>query len=133
MSLGIYPVFKPELIGTQINILGEVLVSNFDALDKIAQTAKLTPIYAFADNRPVPSNFDSDPDDLAEVMGEWTEWFNPAEGQIVMQAIADYIKDHPKVAKRLKHADEVVAELEEMSRILKVAAKQSVKFRLHMS
>ena len=69
MSLGIYPVFQPKLKGTKFDALGEVLAANVEALDKIARSANLTPFTAFADNRPVPEDFDGDPDELAEVMG----------------------------------------------------------------
>jgi hypothetical protein len=133
MSLGIYPVFEPKLTGTAFDALGEVLASNFEALDKIARSAKLTPFTAFADNRPVPDDFDGDPDELAAVLGEWTEWFDPAEGREAMQALAGHIKTSPKAAKRLGGADEVVAELEEMARVLGVAAAQGARFRLQMS
>ena len=113
--------------------LGEVLTANFEALDKIARSAKLTPFTAFADNRPIPDDFDGDPDELAEVMGEWTEWFDPAEGLAAMQALADHIKGSPKDTKRLDGAGGVVEELREMARVLGVAAKQGARFRLQMS
>ena len=134
MSLGIYPVFKPALTGTGFRALGEVLAADYQALDTIAGTAKLTPLTAFADNRPVPDDFDGDPDELGEVMGEWTEWFDPAAGQAAMQALADYIKANPKAGKRLKHSSKkVVEELKELARVLAAAASEGVRFRLEMS
>jgi hypothetical protein len=133
MSLGIYPVFQPKLKGTTFDALGEVLAANFETLDKIARTAKLTPFTAFADNRPVPEDFDGDPDELDEVMGEWTEWFEAADGHAAMQALADHIRANAKAAKRLDEPDGVVEELTEMARVLGVAAKQGVRFRLQMS
>jgi len=133
MSLGIYPVFEAELKGTKFHALGEVLAANFEALDKIARSARLTPFTAFADNRPIPDDFDGDPDELAEVMGEWTEWFDPAEGRSAMLALADHIKTNPKASRRLDEPDRVLTELEEMARVLGVAAAQGVRFRLAMS
>lgn len=132
MSLGIYPVFNPELKGTKFDALGEILVEELDSLEKVARMAKLTPITAFADNRPIPDDFDGDPDELSEVMGEWTEWFNPAEGQAVIQALADYIRLNSKAAKRFEEPTEVLKEMEEMVRVLGVAAEQSLQFRLEM-
>jgi len=70
---------------------------------------------------------------LADVMGEWTEWFEPAKGQAAMQALADHVKANPKAAKRLDEPAELVAELEEMARVLGAAAVQGVHFRLQMS
>jgi len=133
MSLGIYPVFESKLTGTKFDALGEVLAANFEVLDKIARSAKLTPFTAFADNRPIPDGFDGDPDELAEVMGEWTEWFDSSQGRAAMLALADHIKASPKAAKRLDEAGGVVEELEEMARALEAAATQGVRFRLQMS
>ncbi|OAI51282.1 hypothetical protein AYO44_05115 [Planctomycetaceae bacterium SCGC AG-212-F19] len=133
MSLGIYPVFEPKQKGTKFDAPGEVLAANFKALDLIARSATLTPFTAFADNRPIPEDFYGDPDDLAEVMGEWTEWFDPAAGQAAMQALADHIRASPKAAKRLDDPAGVVAELEEMARVLGAAAAQGLQFRLEMS
>ncbi len=133
MSLGIYPVFQPDLASTKFDALGEVLASNLDALDQIALWAKLSPLTAFADNRPIPENFDGDPDELDEVSGEWTERFDPTEGRAAIQALVGYIKASPKSAQRLDGADVVVAELEEMARVLGAAAAQGVRFRFHMS
>jgi hypothetical protein len=48
MSLGIYPVFEPKLSGTKFDGLGEVLAANFETLDKIARSAKLTPFTTFS-------------------------------------------------------------------------------------
>ncbi|OWK38069.1 hypothetical protein [Fimbriiglobus ruber] len=133
MSLGIYPVFNPELMGTKFDALGERLAVNFEALDQTACSAGLTPFTAFADNRTVPEDFEGDPEDLADVMGEWTEWFDPAEGQAVMQAIAGHIKANPTAAEQLDDPDEVVAELEELARVLAAAAVEGARFRLQMS
>ena len=132
MSLGIILVFKPKLTGAPFQPLGKVLAANFEALDRIARSAKLTPFTAFADNRPVPDDFDGDPDELAKLTGVWMEWFDPAEGQAVMQALADHIKGNAKAAKRLDGATEVVEELEEMAGVLKLAAARGVRFRLEM-
>lgn len=133
MSQGIYPVFLPKLTGTQFDALGEVLAANVEALDIIARSAKLTPLTAFADNRPIPEDFEGDPDELAEVMGESNEWFDPAEGRTAMQALADHIKANPSAPRRLNYSADIAAELEEMARVLGAAATQGVRFRLEMS
>jgi hypothetical protein len=131
MSLGIFPVFEPQLTGTHFEALGEVLAANFETLDMIAQSAGLTPFTAFADNRPIPEDFDGDTDELAEVMGEWTEWFDPLDGRLAMRALADHIKVNALAADKLDNADTVV-ELEEMSRVLEAAEEQGVRFRLQI-
>ena len=133
MSLGIYPVFETDLKGTRFESSGEALAANFEALEKIAKSAKITPLTAFADNRPIPEDFDGDPDELDEVMGECTEWFDSTLGQVSMQRLADYFKANQKAAKRLEDPSWVVTELEELARVLGAAAGQGVKFRLEMS
>jgi hypothetical protein len=133
MSLGIYPEFQSELTGAKFEALGETLASNFEKLDKIAHAAKLTPLTAFADNRPIPDDFEGDPDDLADVMGVWTEWFDPAEGHAAIQALAEYVKGNAKVAKRLDDVGGVVEELQELARVIKAAAVQNIRFRLQIS
>jgi hypothetical protein len=133
MSLGIYPVFEPELAATEFDALGEALAHNFELLDQIARTAKLKPFTAFADKRSIPEDFNGDPDELEEIMGEWTEWFEPAEGRAAMQALADHIRTNPKVLRKVDEAAWVVEELEEMVRVLAVAETEGVRFRLEMS
>src|SRR5439155_14654398 len=127
MSLGIYPVFEPKLEGTEFDALGEILAANFEAVDKIARSAKLTALTAFADNRPIPDDFDGDQDELADMMGEWAQWFDPAVGRAAMQALVDEIRANPKAAKRLDGPVGVVEELEEMVRVLQVAEKQGIR------
>jgi hypothetical protein len=46
---------------------------------KIARSARHTPFTAFADKRPIPDDFDGDADALHKIMGERSEWFDPAE------------------------------------------------------
>lgn len=133
MGLGIYPVFESQLNGTRFHALGEVLAANLDVLDEIARSARLTALTAFADHRPIPDDFDGDPDELAEVMGQWTEWFDPIEGRAAMQSLADLIRAGAGAAVSLEVAGEVSAELEELARVLGVAASQGVRFRLEMS
>ncbi len=133
MSLGIYPVFEPNLKETKFDVLGEVLAANFEALDKIAQSVAVTQFTAFADNRAIPEDFDGNPDDLDEMLGEWTEWFDPAEGQETMMALADYIKANPRVSKQLGDPAALLDELKELARVLGAAAAQGIRFRLEMS
>ena len=131
--MGIYPVFEPRMVGTTFDALGEVLAANIKALDEIARSAKLAPMTTFADSRPLPEDFDGDPDDLDEVMGEWNEWFDPADGRAAVQALADHIKTSSSSAKCLDGVGGVVEELEELARILGVAASAGVRFRLQLS
>lgn len=133
MSLGIYPVFEPKLKGITFDALGEVLAANFEMIDDIARSARLTPFTAFADNRPIPDDFDGDPDELAEILGEWTEWFDPSEGRSAIAALIDHITANPEAAEQLDRPDQVADELAEIARVLEAATVQGVRFRLEMS
>jgi hypothetical protein len=60
-------------------------------------------------------------------MGEWTEWFDPADGRVAIQALADNIRADPR-------ADEgAVEELDALARVLARAEAEGVRFRLDMS
>jgi hypothetical protein len=133
MSLGIYPVFEPKLRGAKFGALGEILAHNFEALDHIAEVANLTPFTAFADTREVPADFSGSPDDLEDLLGLWTEWFDPAKGRAAIQALVNHIKSNPAATKTLDYPEAVVSELEEMVRVLAVAETEAVRFRLQMS
>jgi hypothetical protein len=134
MGLGIYPVFDPKLHGIRFESLGEVLANNFEVLDDIAATNNLTPLTAFADTREVPAGFDGTPDDLNDMLGPWTEWFDPAEGRSAIQALLDYIYANPEeVSDASTRRDQLMEELEELARVLAVAASKNVRFRFEMS
>jgi hypothetical protein len=133
MGLGIYPVFKPKLRGGTFKALGEALARNYQDLDRLAQSHGLTPLTAFADNRPIPEGFNGPPEDLEELMGPWDEWFEAGEGKAAFRALADLLKNKPKVAKKLEEPEQVAEELEELARVLAIAERQAAKFHLEMS
>jgi hypothetical protein len=133
MSLGIYPVFEPKLRRAKFAALGEILAHNFEALERIADAADLTPFTAVADTREVPSDFDGSPEDLEDVLGPWTDWFDPATGRAAIQALVNHIKSNPAAARRLDYSEDVVTALEEIVRALAVAETEGVRSRLRMS
>ena len=83
--------------------------------------------------RELPEDFDGDPEEALEIMGPFDEWFDPAEGKAVFQALANVIKQKPKLAKTLEDPEAVVYELEELARVLAIAEKRKTKFHLEMS
>jgi hypothetical protein len=133
MSLGIYPLFNPRLVGTTYNAVGEGLASSYHALDNIAWAANLKPFTAFSDTRPVPEGFEGDPDELRQVMGECSQWFDAADGHAAMHALLSHLKANAEVADWLDEAEMVIAELEELVRVLAVAETEGARFRLEMS
>src|SRR5689334_9730114 len=133
MSLGLYPVFEPKLQSAKFGALGEVLARNIGALDRAAQAANLTPFTAFADTREVPADFKGPPEELEDILGPRTEWFDPAIGRAAIEALSNYVKMNPEVARTLDHPEGVIEELDEVVRVLAVAETEAVRFRLHMS
>lgn len=133
MSLGIYPEFNPKLRGTKFEALGEVLARNYQALECVAVAAKIKPLTAFADAREVPNDFDGPPEILDDLLGPWTEWFDPVEGRTAFQALTKYIKENPIATRNLAEAGGVIDELEELARVLAVAEREGARFRLQMS
>jgi hypothetical protein len=132
MSLAIYPVFEPTNPAIESTRLGEVLAREFQTLDKIAQANGLTPLTAFGDDRQIPEDFEGDPDELRELMGPFEEWFSPAESKGAFQALADLIQNRPSAARKLEEPEAVVAELEELVRVLTIAQKYGARFHLEM-
>ena len=126
MAQGIYPVVKPVLKGAAVATLGETLVAALDDIEEIAEEADLTPMSTFMDNREAPEDFDGEPEELAEAMGSWDEWFEPAEGAAALEALAASVGEH-------KHGEELATELLDIARVLHVAAKKrGTKFRLEV-
>ena len=93
----------------------------------------LRPFTCFGNNRPIPDDFDGDPAELAVVMGESDEWFDPAEGRAAIHALATYIKGNRKIARKITGAKTVILELEDLVRVLVAAEAEDVQFRLEMS
>ena len=96
MSQGFYPVFEMKFEEPKSNFLGEVLLSNVEELDRISRKAKLSPFTMFADNRSIPNDFQGDPEELEDILGEWNEWFDSSEGCAVMRALANISKQNHK-------------------------------------
>ena len=54
-------------------------------------------------------------------------------GLAAFLALANHITAHPELAEHLDVATEVVAELEEVARVLVMAVSERIRFRLEMS
>ncbi len=132
MGLFFHAEFQPRLAGADVSSLGECLYFNLDTLEDIAEAAELTPLSQYGDCRPVPEGFEGGLDDLKEVMGEWSEWFDPVDGIIVVQALVDCIESNPYARSQLREPDWVLKDLNEVIRILFVAQKEGAQFRFQL-
>ena len=133
MSLGFYPVFNPPVPEAKFDGLGEVLASHFEVLDQLAEQHGLTRFTAYADTREVPEGFDGPPEDLAEALGPWEDWFSCEEGKTAFERLAELIDQNPDAARRLTSAKEIVEELRALGQSLAVAGPKGAKFRLEWS
>lgn len=126
MGLGLYPVFEPKLRGTKMETLGEMLAAALGDLEEIAASAEITPLSAFMDNRDAPEDFDGEPEELAEALGPWDEWFDPATGAAALEALAASAFEH-------ENAEAIAEELRDIARVVTAAAGvRGMKFRLEI-
>lgn len=126
MGIGIYPVFLPDVPNASFLGDGKLLAAEFQRLDDIARAADVRPFTSFGDNRPVPEDFDGDPDELEDLLGEWDEWFSPADGLHTLDALIAALASDPD-------ADDLLYEVNELARCLRVAAAAGAQFRLEMA
>ena len=81
MGLIVFPVFRTPLLAAKPRTTGEFLAAEFAALDRVAAAGGVPPLTAFADQRPVPDDFDDPPWELDEVLGPCEVWFPAAAGR----------------------------------------------------
>ena len=89
MSLAIFPLVEPKLVGAKFNALGELLAHNLAALDRIAWANRLIPFTVFSDQREVPIDFDGGREDLDELLGRCNDWYDAEEGKSALSALVD--------------------------------------------
>ena len=133
MSLGIYPVLNPPVPEATFDGLGEVLASQFEIIDELANEHGFTRLTAFADTREIPADFDGPPEDLEQVMGPWEDWFACRDGRVAFESLAQLVTDSPGVAQQLEAPDAVAAELRAFASALEIGERHGSQFRLEMS
>jgi hypothetical protein len=126
MGIGIFPLFKTRVDGTQFGSDGKVLAAEFELLDELAQKLAVRPFTSFGDNRAVPDDFAGDPDELEDLLGPWDEWFRASDGLVTVEALLK------ELSAERPAGDALVGDLEELRRCLQRAAEESVEFRLEM-
>lgn len=131
MSAGLWPVFQPSVPGNTPDMDGCALLEALDDLDELAGELSVREAGSFADNREVPEDFDGDPDELAQLMGPWSEWFDVDDGIRSLSALADALDD-PARAEPFEDPDSVQQELREAVRCLQKAKLAGARFRLEL-
>jgi hypothetical protein len=128
----VFPVFHPRVPAASFDADGKLLLSEHAALDSIARELSLTPFTAFGDNREAPEDFDGDPDELNEILGEWNEWFSIDDGLKTIDGLIVAIKTDPKMAGRLEDPDCICSDLESLANCLQIASKENAQFRFEV-
>lgn len=132
MSIEIFPVFNPDLPAAVFDAEGKVLTAGMDELDRLAAELDVPLLSSFADNRPIPDAFEGDPTDLDEDLGEWEEWFSPADALGSIDALLQAIRENPDTAGRLQDVEFVVHDLSALRHCLGIAAAAGALFRLEV-
>lgn len=134
MGTEVYPVFKPRVPEATFDSDGKAILREHIALDNIASERRLTPLSSFGDNREIPEDFDGDPDELEELLGEWEEWFSIDDGLKTVDGLIHAIRNDRQIGVRIAAPQSVIEGLESLAACLRVALeKNGVLFRLEIA
>ena len=132
MGMILFPVFDaPMSISSETTC--EFLAAFLEELDAAADRLGLVRITEFADNRPIPEDFDGDPADLQEVMGPCDDWFDAADGQRAVSALAYALQANPADFELDDAREGVEHELRDLAEVQEKAASEGIRFRLELS
>jgi hypothetical protein len=132
MGMMLYPVFdSPTSISSETT--GEFLAAVLEELDAAADRLGLVRITEYADNRPIPEDFDGDPADLQEEMGPCDDWFDAAEGKRAVSALADALQANSADFHLDDAREGVEHELRDLAEVLEKAASEGIRFRLELT
>lgn len=133
MGAEVFPVFNPRVPAASFDSDGKLLLQEHAALDEIAANLGLTPFTGFGDNREVPEDFDGDPDDLDDILGEWDEWFSIDDGLRTIEGLINAIRNDPAMAGDLEEPDLIQSDLGELASCLRTAREGNAQFRLEVA
>ena len=132
MSIGFFPVFNPEVVRAEFQSEGVELLRSVEILDDLAGEAGVSCFSQFADMRDVPDDFDGSPEELEALLGSWTEWFSPDALRESCEAILPLIQSKHPLSKPLTDRPAILAELQELARVLALGEAAEARFRLEI-
>ncbi len=134
MATSLYIVVEGEDPGFDIFVNGHALARNEDALERLAESLRVTPLLQF---------FSADENSMCLLLEqgagdpEWAnhlpqpQWFEPADGLTTVRALIEFLLSTP-----VSFGSEtlpVLSELREYERVLQKAAKYKVRWHLAVS
>lgn len=134
MAASLYIVVEGEDPGFDIFVNGHALARNEDALERLAERLKVSPLLEF---------FSADEDSMALLLEqgagnpEWAQhlpepqWFAPATGLVTVGALLEFLRGSPTAFGSETTA--VVSELREYERVLRKAAERGLRWHLAVS
>ena len=132
MGAGLWPAFEPALERVTPHCDGKLVLRACEALDALSQQSGVPRFTSFADSRPVPDGFEGDPDDLADLLGPWSAWFQVEDGIACFVTLADTIRAG-ELSHDIDDAEGVADELRDLVRCLSEAkAAGRTRFRLEL-
>lgn len=131
MSLGLIPIFLGKT-AAKFRALGEVLAHELDALEQVAAKAGIVPLSAFTDQRQIPVDFDGDPEELEDILGPCTDWFDAATGADAVGHLIRAIERDESSSVPFVDRTAVLEELALLKSCLQTAAAGHTKFRLEL-
>lgn len=134
MAASLYIVVEGEDPGFDIFVNGHALARNEDALERLAERLKVSPLLEF---------FSADENSMALLLEqgagnpEWAhhlpqpQWFSPEKGLTTVAALLDFMRTAP--AALGSETAPVISELREYQRVLRKTADRSLRWHIAVS
>lgn len=134
MAASLYIVVEGEDPGFDIFVNGHALARNEDALERLADRLKVSPLLEF---------FSADENSMALLLEqgagnpEWAhhlpepQWFDPGTGLVTVRALLDFLREAPTALGSETAA--VLAELREYERVLCKTADRGLRWHIAVS
>jgi hypothetical protein len=134
MAASLYIVIEGEDPGFDIFVNGHALARNEDALERLAERLRVSPLLEF---------FSADENSMALLLEqgagdpEWAshlpkpQWFDPASGLVTVCSLIDFLVDTPSALG--SDTAPTLAELREYERVLRKAAHRRLRWHLAVS
>lgn len=128
MGLGLYVKLERDLAGVDpLAIDGKSLARAQFVLDRVAAAAQLPTIRAMlcADRQEAIDFLEDIGVDPDEVKLDEEKWYPPAEGRRCVHGLLAHLREVPD---QVAQSERVIADLEAMDKVLRVAEQQQVRF-----